>query len=562
MEAAWDAETDFAVVGSGGGLVGALAARARGLDVLVLEKRALVGGSTAMSGGVVWMPDNPLLARAGVPDSLEAGMAYFEAVVGNVGPASSPERRHAFLTQGPAMIRFLQDLGIRFVHCDGYSDYYAEAKGGRARGRAIETLPFDARALGDWRSRLQPGFLARSPVAIHTGELAAFSLPYRSAHNLRTAARVVLRTAWLRLRGRRPLMNGAALIGNLLARALAQGIPVWTGTALRDLVEEQGWITGVVAEREGRRLRIRARRGVLLAAGGFAHDAEMRRRCGGQQPNASEWTSANEGDTGEVLRAAMAHGAATDLLDEAWWVQTSILPSGSKLMHISERTRPGAILVDASGRRYVNEAASYMEVGKAMYARDAQARAVPSWLVFDARFRRRYPWVVAPPAHTPREWIERGYMRRAASLRELAEQCGIDAAGLEATVERFNRFAREGRDPDFQRGEGACDRVYGDPGQRPNPCLGPLDAPPYHAVAIYPGDVGTCGGVLCDEHSRVQREDGSAIEGLYATGNTTATVMGRSYLGPGASIAASMTFAYIAAQHAAAAGPGAAAGAR
>jgi 3-oxosteroid 1-dehydrogenase len=474
-------------------------------------------------------------------------MAYFEAVVGNVGPASSLERRRAFLTEGPAMLRFLQELGVRFVYCDGYSDYYAEAKGGKARGRAIEARPLDASALGPWRERLQPGFLDHSRFPIHTGELARFSLPYRSLRNAATLARVLARTALSQLRGQKLLMNGASLIGNLLQLALALGVPIWTESRVVDLITEGGRVVGVVTEREGRALRIRARRGVLLGAGGFAHSREMRRRHSGAQPNDASWTSANPGDTGEVLAAAMALGAATDLLDEAWWIQTSLLPNGTRLMHISERTRPGTLIVDSSGQRFVNEAASYMEVGKAMYARCAVAQAVPSWLIFDARFRRRYPWVMAPPLKTPRDWFESGYMKRADSLADLAELCGIDAAGLEASVARFNRFAREGRDPDYHRGEGAYDRVYGDPGHDPNPCLGPVDRPPYHAVAIYPGDVGTCGGLLTDAHARVLREDGSVIEGLYATGNTTATVMGRSYLGPGASIAASMAFAYIAA---------------
>jgi 3-oxosteroid 1-dehydrogenase len=551
MSASWDAETDLAVVGSGGALVAALAAHARGLESLVLEKRKLIGGSTAMSGGVVWMPCNPLLAAAGVEDSVEDAMAYFEAVVGNVGPASSLERRRAFATQGPAMLRFLQELGIRFVYCDGYSDYYAEAKGGKARGRAIEAVPLDASALGEWRARLQPGFLDHSRFPIHTGELARFSLPYRSLRNAATLARVLARTLVAQLRGKKYLMNGASLIGHLLQLAVARGIPVWTQTRVVELIAEGGRVAGVAAEREGRTLRIRARRGVLLGAGGFAHSPELRRRYSGAQPNDASWTSANPGDTGEVLEAAMRLGAATDLLDEAWWIQTSLLPNGARLMHISERTRPGTLIVDAKGLRFVNEAASYMEVGKAMYARCAVAQAVPSWLIFDARFRRRYPWAMAPPMRTPRDWFESGYMKRADSLGALAALCGIDAAGLEATVARFNRFAREGRDPDFHRGEGAYDRVYGDPGHGPNPCLGPVDRPPYHAVAIYPGDVGTCGGLLTDARARVLRDDGEGIEGLYATGNTTATVMGRSYLGPGASIAASMAFAYIAA-HAAA----------
>lgn len=553
--AEWDHTADLVVVGSGGGLVGALAAADEGLDVLVVEKRRLVGGSTAMSGGIAWIPGNPLMAAEGVADSFEDAMAYLEDVVGDVGPASSPARRAAFLRAGPEMIRFLQDRGVRFVRCAGYSDYYAERRGGKAAGRSVETEPFDVRRLGPWRDKLQPGFLGGARVAVRTGELAAFSLPFRTPANLRVAARVAARTALARLRGRHLVSNGAALVGRLLELALREEIPIWTGASFADVVVEGGRVVGVVVERGGRVQRVRARRGVLLAAGGFARNAELRRSFGGDQPNDASWTSANPGDTGEVLQAAMRLGAATDLLDEAWWVQTSFLPGGKGLMHITERARPGSIIVDAGGSRYVNEAASYMEVGQAMYRRDRTVPAIPSWIVFDARFRRRYPWVMAPPVRTPRAWIEQGYMKRAGTLEDLARQCGIDPAGLVATVERFNRDAARGVDPDFHRGAGAYDRYFGDPAHRPNPSLGPLDEAPFHAVAVYPGDVGTCGGLLTDEHARVVRADGSVIEGLYATGNITATVFGRAYPGAGASIGYSMAFALVAARHAAASGP-------
>jgi succinate dehydrogenase/fumarate reductase flavoprotein subunit len=549
--ASWDFTTDFAVVGSGGGLVGALAAREAGLEALVVEKRDLIGGSTAMSGGIIWLPDNPLLAAEGVADSYEDGMAYFEDVVGDVGPASSFERRDAYLREGPAMVRFLQRLGVEFIRCEGYSDYYSEAAGAKVRGRSIETRPFDAHALGPWQAKLQPGFLSDRGVAIHTVELQRFGLPWRSVAGVRTVARVLTRTAAAKLRGQQLLANGAALVANLLKLVLEREIPVWTETPLLDLVVDDGVVTGIVVERHGRQVRVRTRRGVLLAAGGFAHNAEMRRKFSGDQPNEAAWTSANPGDTGEVIDLAMQHGAAVDLMDEAWWVQTSVLPNGTKLMHIAERTRPGSIMVDASGRRFVNEAASYMEVGQEQYARRHVAEALPCWLVFDTGFRRRYPFVMTPPAVTPKEWIAAGYLHKADTLEDLARDCGIDPEGLRTTVERFNEGARRGEDPDFHRGEARYDHYYGDPAHKPNPSLGPLEKPPYYAVAIYPGDVGTCGGLLTDEHGRVLREDGSPFPGLYATGNTTATVMGRRYLGAGASIGSSMVFAYIAGSDAA-----------
>jgi 3-oxosteroid 1-dehydrogenase len=333
---------------------------------------------------------------------------------------------------------------------------------------------------------------------------------------------------------------------------VGRSIPVWTETTLEDLIVTDGRVVGVVVSKRGKEMRVGARAGVLLAAGGFARNADMRKEFSGKQPNAAEWTSANPGDTGEVMRIAMKHGAATDLMDEAWWIPSSILPNGSPAMCISERSKPGSIMVDRAGHRYFNEAVSYMEAGRAMYAHDqSDGGAVPSWLVMDSRARSRYTFAFRPPGVTPKEWLTSGYMKKADTLEELARQCDIDPAGLVDTVRRFNGFAATGVDLDFHRGEGAHEKYQGDITNKPNACLGPLDKAPYYAVAMYPGDVGTSGGLLCDEHSRVLDEHGEPMPGLYATGNCTASVMGRAYLGAGASIGASFVFAYVAAKHAA-----------
>jgi 3-oxosteroid 1-dehydrogenase len=272
----------------------------------------------------------------------------------------------------------------------------------------------------------------------------------------------------------------------------------------------------------------------------------MRRKYG-RQPSSTEWTVANPGDTGELIEEAMRLGAATDLMNEAWWIPSSVQPDGSPLYAVYERSKPHAIMVDSTGQRYVNEAASYMEVGQAMYERNASVPAVPSWWVMDSRNRRRYMWGLFPGGITPRKWLSSGYFHKADTLEELAARCNIDPIGLTQTVERFNKTAVRGSDPDFHKGERAYDRYYGDPRVKPNPCVAPLDNPPFYAVALYPGDVGTCGGLLTDEHAGVLDETGHAIAGLYATGNCTASVMGRTYPGAGASIGASFIFGWIAA---------------
>src|SRR3954470_14863610 len=268
---------DVVIVGSGGGgLTAALAAAEAGASVLVVEKQALIGGSTGMSGGMAWVPDNPVMRAAGVRDSYEDAMAHFEAVVGDVGPASSYERRHAFLTAGPEMVSFLQERGVRFVHCPGYSDYYSNAKGGSDEGRGIEPVPFNGRVLGDWLEKLQPGLAKSLGLAVMTNEARSLSHYNRSVAAFATSARVATRTAIARARGQALLTNGASLIAQLLQIALARGIPVWTEAPVQELVVEDGRVAGVQTVRAGTAVLVEARRGVLVSAGGFAHNPQMR----------------------------------------------------------------------------------------------------------------------------------------------------------------------------------------------------------------------------------------------------------------------------------------------
>jgi 3-oxosteroid 1-dehydrogenase len=547
----WDSTVDFVIVGSGGGgMVAALTAADAGASALVLEKQAVIGGSTCMSGGIVWVPDNPVMLAAGVSDSYEDAMAHFEAVVGDVGPCSSFERRDAFLTSGPEMVAFLQRSGVRFVYCRGYSDYYSSAKGGVDPGRGIEPVPWDGHALGPWLEKLQPGLAKSLGLAVMTNEARSLSNFNRSIGAFTISARVVMRTYAAQLRRQALLTNGASLIGQMLKVALDREIPVWTEAPLEELVVEDGRVVGVRTLREGSAVSIRARQGVLLASGGFAHNRDMRQRYGGEQPNTARWSISNPGDTGEVLEEAMRIGAKTDLMDEAWWLPSPRTGRFGQSTLDQARQRPRTIYVDAAGRRFVNESNSYMEVGKAMYERDKTSRAVPCWLIFDDRYRKRYAHQRSRPGRFPRKLFESGMLKQAWTLEDLARLCAIDPAGLSETVELFNENARNGVDPEYGRGESAYNRALGDPNHRVHPCLGPIDEPPYYAVEVVPGDIGTCGGVLTDEHARVIGPDDRPIAGLYATGNGTATVMGRHYLGPGASIANTMVFGYVAARHA------------
>jgi 3-oxosteroid 1-dehydrogenase len=549
----WDKTVDLLIAGSGGGgMVAALAALDSGIEPLIVEKQALVGGATGMSGGMVWLPNNPLMRAEGIPDSHEDGLAYFDDVVGDIGAASSPERREMFLSAGYEMIDFLTRKGVRLVRCPGYSDYYPNHKGGNTAGRSVEGVPYDAAALGDWSDKVQTmdknwnrGFVVK------TNELRSVQYFNRSPRAFAVAMKVFARTWAARLRRRKMLTNGASIIGQVLRVLidLRGEPPVWTNTAMDDLIVEDGRVVGARVRRDGTSLHIQARKGVLLAAGGFSRNAEMRRRYSGGQPNEAKWSLSNAGDTGEVLQTAMRLGAKTDMLDEAWWLP-SVFVAHPRARAIGQaRQRPGAIYVDGTGRRFCNESNSYVEVGKAMYAN----KAVPCWQIFDEGYVGRYVSSANPlqKRRLPQDVIETGAIVRGNTLADLARQIDVPAEALERTVGRFNEYAAKGLDPDFGRGQSAYNDCLGDPGYKPNAALGPIDRAPYYAARVFPADVGTCGGVITNEHAQVINEDDQVIDGLYATGNITATVMGRNYLGAGGSIANTMVFGYVAARHAA-----------
>jgi 3-oxosteroid 1-dehydrogenase len=538
----WDEVADFVIVGSGGGsMCAALACVDMGLKPLILEKEPLVGGSTAMSGGIIWVPGNSLMREAGVDDTPGQGLTYLESLVPEQ-PGSTLARKKAYVETGPAMIDWLRSKGIPMVYCDGWPDYYDEKPGGQPRGRSVAMKLFDVRKLGPWKDKLRRNFV-RLPVQGVEGH--KLPLAFRTIKGFLTAAKVYTRLAVSKVLGTEYAGQGAAIQGWMLLTALKAGIDIRTDCPTTDLVVEDGKVTGVVALRDGKQVRIGATKGVLVNAGGFARNAEMRKAYG-PQPSFTEWTASNPGDTGEMLRTVVELGAATHGLDRAIWCVSSRQPNGNLGVHANELAKPHLIVVDKHGKRFTDESCSYMETGQNIY----KAGAVPCWAIMDARHRARYPWALTPPRYTPSEWITSGYMKKAATIEDLAQQCGIDKAGLAETVARFNGFVAQGRDEDFHRGERVYDRYFGDPTHKPSPTLGTLENAPYFAVEMYPGDVGTYGGLVTDENGRVLKDDGSAIGGLYATGNTTASVTGAVYPGAGASIGASFIFGYRAARHA------------
>ncbi len=539
----WDESADFVIVGSGGGsMIAAMAVVDAGKQPLILEKTDRVGGSTALSGGVFWIPNHPLQHRDGIPDSAEKARTYMDAAVGDVGLSTSRERKDMFLTQGPKMVEYLESKGMPFVRYDGWSDYHDDLPGGLGSGRSLGVEIFDIKQLGpEWYAKLRRGDFGVPAKRSESKHLTLMKVTWAGKF---AAVKIGLRLLSDKLLGRHHVGSGAAIQGRMLKMALDHKVDIRVNAGVTELVEEGGRIVGVVSTRDGKPWRIEARDGVLINAGGFAHNAEMRRKYG-PQPSSTQWTNANPGDTGEMIEIAKAHGAALDLTDQAVWIPTSVPPDGPPLMNVPDLPKPHCILVDKAGRRFVDEAQSYMANGQDFYAHGA----VPAYAIVDAQYFKKYSWGFRMGA-VPKIWYESGFLKQAPTLRELAGLIGVDPDGLEATVERFNGFARTGKDLDFKRGDKAYDLVYADRTHKPSPTLGTIEQAPFMAIEVYPGDVGTFGGILTDQYARALREDGSVIPGLYATGNSTASVMGKTYPGAGASISPSFIFGWVAARHA------------
>ncbi len=555
----WDDCCDVLVVGSGAGaMTAALRAHDHGLDVLLIEKSAQYGGTSAVSGGGIWIPNNHRIAALGGSDSVEEGIRYIQAVTqGEIADG----RIEAYVEHGREMVEYLEAHSrVRFEAQPGYADYYPEVAGGKPGYRSMDPLPFAAAELGEEFLRMR----APSPGTLMLGRMAmtmkeAQVLLCRGAGWLRLTAKVMWRY-WRDLEGRRLsrrdrfLTLGNALIGALRASLLDRGVPLWLNCALEELIIDDGRVCGALASREGQLLRIKARHGVILAAGGFERNQAMRAQYL-PQPSQAAWSATPPNNTGDAIRAGQGIGAATALMEHSWWAPTTHVAGEEKQRAMFvERTLPGCILVDSAGQRFVNEAAPYTDIVYAMYAHNREGTtSVPCWMVFDAEFRRKYPCGALLPGYAQPDWqvpkALRGYFHKAASLAALAAQIGVDPAGLAATVERFNGMAEQGRDEDFHKGESLFDRYYGDPHVQPNPCLAPLHKGPYYAVRIDAGDIGTKGGLLTDVHARVLHVDGQAIAGLYAVGNCAASMMGRTYPGAGSTIGPAMCFAYLAANH-------------
>ena len=555
MSQAWDKEVDVLVVGSGaGGLLSALVAVDNHAEVLVVEKEKLWGGTSATSGAGIWIPASDQAAAAGFHDNVDDAFNYVRALSADNVPDANIR---AYVENAAPMLRWLgQHTEIEY-QAFPYPDYHAENPGGSPTGyRTHMPLPLDGRKLGKDVETLRYA----SPAASLFGYLnwhfdETYMLLFRQKgwwwHLAKSLARYWLDLPFRFKSGKdRRLTLGNALAGGLRLALNERGVPLWLESPMRELVrDESGRVIGAVIEQRGKPLCIRARKGVVLAAGGFDKNAEMRAQYAPDYPSA-QYSGGTSGNTGDSIRAGQAVGAKTMNMQSAWAAPVFHIPGEDRgRLCTIERALPGCIMVNQHGKRYLNEAASYHIVGQQM-ARARDEGTDPSWMIFDHTFRHKYP--MGPLLPLVPDWAQNGMvklvMHRADTIAGLAKEIGVDPAALEATVARFNAHAAKGEDPDFHRGEAAYDKMYGDPRHGPNPCLAPILEPQFYAFAIHPGDIGTNGGLVTDDKARVIGEDGEPIPGLYAIGNNAASAMGESYPGAGVTIGPALTFGYVAAR--------------
>jgi succinate dehydrogenase/fumarate reductase flavoprotein subunit len=557
-------ECDLLVVGSGAaGLSGAVTAAYHGLKVIVAEKAPVLGGATAWSGGWLWAPLNPLSQADGIVEDLDAPRTYLKHALGE---DYDEPRVEALLEHSRRMVAFFEKhTSLQFVSGTWIADIQGDLPGAGTGGRSVGPKPINARRLPKaLRDRLRPQLYETSFLGM--GIMAGPDLQQflHATTSVRGFAHAAWRVAFhvldlLTHRRGMQLVNGTALVARLAKSADDLGVPLWTSSPVTALLTEDGRVAGaVVVTPQGRRT-IRARRGVLLAAGGFPHDVNRRRELFPRTPTGREhWTLAPETTTGDGIDLAESVGGVFDthLASPAAWCPVSLVPYRNGRVgvypHIVDRGKPGLIGVLSTGRRFVNEADGYYQYTKAMIEKAPPGEEVASWLVCDHTFQRRYPFGMSKPFPVPVwPYLRSGYLQRGRTLEELARRCGIDAAGLEATVAEFNAGARMGVDPVFGRGSTPFNRGSGDSEHRPNPSLAPIEKAPFYAIKILPGSFGTFAGIRTDARSRVLDAAGEPVPGLWAAGSDQANVMGGHYPSGGINIGPAMTFGYLAGRDAA-----------
>jgi succinate dehydrogenase/fumarate reductase flavoprotein subunit len=554
-------QCDALVVGSGAaGMSAAVTAGHRGLNVLIVEKEPRFGGTTARSGGWLWIPGTALARNWGIVESTDQARTYLRHEAGNSFDAA---RVDAFLTAGPEAVDFFtSQTAVKFDMPLTFPDYHAEAPGGAQGGRSMVTRPFDGRELGEHIRDLGSPLPELTVFGMMLGsgkEIIHFMRATRSpASALYVARRLSKHFMDVMRHGRgMNLTNGNALAGRLAKSAFDLKIPLWLSSPVRELIVEDGAVHGAMVERDGRLVRVHARRGVVLACGGFPHDIDRRKKMFPHAPTGNEHFSPGPaGNTGDGLRLAESAGGHVEdsLPNAAAWVPVSITErkDGSKgvMPHFIDRAKPGVIAVTREGKRFANEGNSYHDFVQEMMKAAPPGEEIAAFLLCDHRALRKYGLGCVPPFPMPLgHHLRTGYLKRGATLAELAGRAGINPGGLETTVAEFNRAAADGQDPAFGKGSRAYNRYQGDALHGPNPCIAPIKDGPFYAIKMVIGDLGTYAGIKTDDRARALDAEGHPIAGLYAAGNDMASIMGGNYPGAGITLGPALTFGYIAGKH-------------
>ena len=560
----WDYEFDVVVVGSGNGaLTAALCSHDGGAKTLVIEKSSQFGGTSATSGGGVWIPNNRYAKAKNVDDSDQDARNY----INSVSPEGmiKDELIETYISEGPRMIDYLHENSqVKYRNLAHYPDYFPDNTGGKEGNRSMEPEPISGTELGEDLSKLreqhpQTAF-TMGPINMNftqvEGQLLLGALPGWKTQFAKLFTKYILDLT-MRLKWGwkdRRLTMGNAGIARLILSLKDRNVDLWTLTAMTDLVDDNGKVIGIKATKDGLSINIKANKAVILAAGGFERDQDLRDKYL-PKPSNAEWSAANIHNTGDALKAALKLGADTHQMDTGWWSTTMKVPGQEKgWLSMVDKSMPGNYTVNKNGERFSNESQNYVSFVNDMFKKfDEGNPCAPCYMIFDSNFRKNRPCgpllqgSMQSDSAVPKEWWTPSFLSKGETLEELAEIVGINPEGLKATQAKVNEYSITGKDLELSRGDSAYDRYYGDPSVTPNPCLAPLQEGPFYCMVLYPGEMGTAGGLVIDTNARVLKQDGQPIDGLYACGNVTTALL-PTYPGPGSTLGPAMTFAYLAAK--------------
>jgi len=545
----WDASYDVIAVGSGGaGFSVGLTAKLNGLSSLIIEKTSTYGGSTSLSGGGVWVPNNHYLKEAGVQDSDQDGLTYMNKIIGDRVPMDLKE---IYVKRGKDALKFFHDNTnhMRFKYIPDYSDYYPEEQGGKPQGRSIEPEIFDLRKLGSDEALIRKATMDTKGLCMDCYDFRHINMITRTMKGKTQSIKVGMRLIKSKLTGARLASLGTALIARMRLSYKEANGELWLNTTFKDYILEDDKVVGILVEKEGKELRLQAKKGVVMTLGGFSHSQKYREKYL-PHPTKTEWSSSSEGQVGDFIEPSEKLKAKFDLMDRVWGAPSVYIPGSALAFLVADRGIPNMIIVNSKGKRYLNEGAPYHQFIDEMYEKNTKEESTfPSWMIMDEVAKKRYLVMGLFPGQAfPKPWVDSGEICIADTIEELARKINVPETNLTQTVKRFNELAKKGEDIDFKRGNSAYEKYYADP-SLPNPCLHPIEKGPYYALKVVAGDIGTKGGLVINTNSQVLKEDGTVIEGLYAAGNTSASIMGETYPGPGATIGPGMVFGYLAVNH-------------